>query len=219
MVLLVWTRPGPSLGSYSSARSDLSGHSDLFGRLARRVRAPRGVSAAHPPGQRRPRVVAAGWALQAGMAAQLGMRLSISLASVQCTIEGCLLAPWGRRAAGATPALPDPTPAVSRQPGQDGWRVVGEEPGVTALLTPPAPRRQSARVLAIASAAAASRSPSSRPRPADGLTWPLCGRDDQLLVGDARSPPPDEFVAGDVQDVPLTRLQGGGRYGQLNGPP
>jgi len=50
---------------------------------------------------------------------------------------------------GATPEMPDPAPAVPRELGHDGWRVVGEERGVTQLFTPPAQRRLGARVLAI----------------------------------------------------------------------
>lgn len=49
----------------------------------------------------------------------------------------------------ATPDLPDPAPAVPRELGRDSWNVIGEERGVTALTTPPAPRRQGPRVLAI----------------------------------------------------------------------
>jgi lycopene beta-cyclase len=45
--------------------------------------------------------------------------------------------------------LPDPAPAVPRELGQDGWEVVGQECGVTALVTPAPARRDGARVLAI----------------------------------------------------------------------
>ena len=41
---------------------------------------------------------------------------------------------------GANPAPPDPLPAVRRELGDRGWRVVGEEGGVTALVSPPRPR-------------------------------------------------------------------------------
>jgi lycopene beta-cyclase len=48
-----------------------------------------------------------------------------------------------------TPDMPDPSASVPRELGEDGWRVVGEEAGVTTLATPPPQRREGARVLAI----------------------------------------------------------------------
>jgi lycopene beta-cyclase len=45
--------------------------------------------------------------------------------------------------------MPDPEPAVPRELGQDDWEVVGQECGVTALITPAPARRDGARVLAI----------------------------------------------------------------------
>ena len=50
---------------------------------------------------------------------------------------------------GATAELPDPAPAVPRELGQDGWHVIGQECGVTELITPAPHRREGARVLAI----------------------------------------------------------------------
>lgn len=50
---------------------------------------------------------------------------------------------------GATTELPDPEPAVPRELGQDGWHVVGQERGVTRLITPAPRRREGARLLAI----------------------------------------------------------------------
>lgn len=50
---------------------------------------------------------------------------------------------------GATAELPDPAPAVPRELGQDGWHVIGQECGVTELVTPAPQRREGAHVLAI----------------------------------------------------------------------
>lgn len=44
---------------------------------------------------------------------------------------------------------PDPRPAIDRLVGRAGWRPVGEERGVTRLMSPPIARRQGRRTLAI----------------------------------------------------------------------
>jgi lycopene beta-cyclase len=81
---------------------------------------------------------------------------------------------------GATPDLPDPAPAVPRELGRDRWRVVGEERGVTELLTPPAPRREGARVLAIGAR-------GGRVRPSTGYAVTRILGDTEAIVASLRS--------------------------------
>jgi lycopene beta-cyclase len=50
---------------------------------------------------------------------------------------------------GVAVETPDPVPAVARVVGGSAWQAVAEEHGVTPLLSPPRPRREGNRLLAI----------------------------------------------------------------------